>query len=174
MKSLQGLSDKDLLSRLHKLVEKEKALTLEVLAHLAEVDRRELYLGKGYSTLTNYCIGEMGYGESSAGRRARIARIIKDMPEVYDLLEKDKLTFSAILQVTRALTPNNKTELLPRLIGKTRGRDRANRCRVLAAAADPGPCHTSGGHEAGGCEDVGRPAGRRSAKKRLPAGGKIG
>jgi len=73
-----------------------------------------------YSTLTEYCIHELGYGDSSASRRVRAARVINKIPEVYDLLKKNKLTFSAVVQVYSVLTPENKDALLPRLMRKSR------------------------------------------------------
>jgi len=118
--SLKSLSDKALIHQLHQLVHKEQHLTLEVLSHLAEVARRELYLAKGYGSLFDYCVGELGYGESTAWRRVRVARAIKDIPEVYHLMKSGQLTFSAVCQVTRVLTPKNHTRLLPRLAGKSK------------------------------------------------------
>ena len=40
-----------------------------------------------YSTLTEYCICELGYGDSSASRRVRAARVIQKIPEVYEMLK---------------------------------------------------------------------------------------
>jgi len=120
MNSLKSLSDKELTGRLRQLVNKEKSLTLLILLHLAEVERRGLHLEKAYSTLTEYCIYELGYGDSSASRRVRAARVINKIPEVYDLLKKNQLTFSAVIQVYSVLTPENKDTLLPRLVGKSR------------------------------------------------------
>jgi len=119
MKSLKSLSDKELVNRLMKLVEKEQDILLEILPHLAEVDRRELYLPMGYGSLTDYCISHLGYCESSAWRRVRAARVIKDFPEVYGLLAKGRLTFSAVILASKVLKPTNKAELLPRLMGKS-------------------------------------------------------
>jgi hypothetical protein len=49
MNSLKVLSDKELTARLRQLVNKEKSLTLSILPHLAEVERRGLYLSVSYS-----------------------------------------------------------------------------------------------------------------------------
>ena len=78
------------------------------------INRRGLHLEKAYGTLTEYCIHELGYGDSSAGRRVRAARVIAKVPEVYDLLKKKELTFCAVVQVHGVLTPENKESLLPR------------------------------------------------------------
>jgi hypothetical protein len=119
MKSLKSLSDKEITGRLRQLVREEQNLTLLILPHVAEVGRRQLYLEKAYSTLTEYCIQELGYGESSAWRRVRAARVIKDIPEVYDLMKSKKLSFSAVLQVANVLHSSNKHTLLPRIVGES-------------------------------------------------------
>ena len=74
MMSLKNISNQELTGRLRQLVRKEKNLTLAILPHLAEVERRGLYLEKAYSTMTEYCVCELGYGDSSASRRVRAAR----------------------------------------------------------------------------------------------------
>jgi hypothetical protein len=119
MNSLKNLSDKELIGRLRQLIRKERALTLEILPHLAEVDRRDLYTRWGYSSLTDYCISHLGYCESKAWRRVCAARVISRFPVVYDLLETEQLTFSAVIAVATTLTPQNKTELLKRIVGKS-------------------------------------------------------
>jgi 5-methylcytosine-specific restriction endonuclease McrA len=120
MNSLKSLSDKELINQLKKLVSTEQNLTLQILPHLVEVERREIYLEKAYSTMTHYCVNELGYGESSASRRVRAARVIRDIPEVFELLKSRKLTLSAVVQMYGVLTPENKDQLLPRLIGRSR------------------------------------------------------
>ncbi len=120
MISLKSLSDKELTVRLRQLVRKELDLTLSILPHLAEVERRGLYLEKAYSTLSEYCICELGYGESSAWRRVRAARVIQEIPDVYDLMKQDRLSFSAVLQIANVLNPDNKKRLLPRVEGKSK------------------------------------------------------
>jgi len=120
MKSLKNISNQALLNQLKQLVEKEQSLTISILPHLVEIERRGLHMEKAYSTLTEYCIHELGYGESSASRRVRVARVIRDVPEVYDLLQKRRITFSAVVQVYRVLTPENKDQLLPRVVGNSR------------------------------------------------------
>ena len=124
MKSLKNLSDKDLLNRLKKLVNEEHNLTLEILPHIAEIDRRELYLLYGYGSLSEYCVSFLGYGESSAWRRVAAARVIAKYPEVYDLLRDRKLTFSAVMLLAKVIKPENKNELLRRIKNKSQSRIR--------------------------------------------------
>jgi len=120
MRSLKSVSNIELIKSLKQLVQKEQDLTLKILLLINEVEARGLYLKLAYSTITEYCIHELGYGHSSAGRRVRVARLIRKVPEVYDLLIKKKLSFSAAVQVASVLSPDNKDDLLPQLIGKSR------------------------------------------------------
>jgi hypothetical protein len=133
MKSLKNLSNNDLLNRLRRLVEKEQNLTIEILPHLVEVERRGLHLEKAYGTLTEYCICELSYGESSAWRRVRAARVIAEIPEVHDLMKEGRLTFSAVVQISPVLNAKNKKVLLPRVERKSKNEIE----RVLAEFQPP-------------------------------------
>ena len=118
-RSLSNLSDKALLSRLHELVKKEKRTTLSVLLHLTEINRRDLYLAYGFSSLFDYCVGALGYSRSAAGRRIVSARCLRRFPEVYDLLESGKVNLSTIGLVAPILNEENKDLLLREICGKT-------------------------------------------------------
>jgi hypothetical protein len=120
MTSLKGISNAELVNKLKKLVTQEQDLTLTILPHLVEVERRKIYLDKAYSTLTEYCIHELSYGESSAWRRVRAARVIADVPEVFDLMTRRQLSLRAVLQVGNVLDARNKDSLLPRIVGKSK------------------------------------------------------
>jgi hypothetical protein len=120
MTSLKGMSNGELINQLKKLVAQEHNLTLTILPHLVEVERRKIYVEKAYSTLTEYCIHELGYGESSAWRRVRAARVIADVPEVFDLMTRRQLSLSTVLQVANVLDARNKGSLLPRIVGKSK------------------------------------------------------
>jgi hypothetical protein len=53
--SLASLSDAALLAHVGTLAERERHVTAEVIASLAELDARRLYLGAGCSSLFTYC-----------------------------------------------------------------------------------------------------------------------
>jgi 5-methylcytosine-specific restriction endonuclease McrA len=118
--SFASLSDKKLLSALRDLVKKEKQTTLTILLHLAEVDRRELYLGYGFSSLYDYCVGALNYSRSAAGRRISTARCIRRYPEIYDLLDSDEVSSSTIGLVAPILDDENHDLLLREIRGKSR------------------------------------------------------
>jgi hypothetical protein len=128
MNSLKGLSDKDLLNRLHKLVRQEYDVTLNIVRHLVEVERRGLYAGKAYSSLFEYCRGEFGYSDASAWRRAGAAVAIYRCPEALDLLENGQVTMTALVKVAKFVTPG----LLKEICGRSR-----EEVELIASAHSP-------------------------------------
>ena len=93
--TLKNLSDKELVTRLHQLVGKEKSITLEILPHLIEVGRRSLYLQKGYGSLFDYCKGELGYSDASAWRRVNATESLRKFPEAYALLKSGRARWAS-------------------------------------------------------------------------------
>ena len=63
------LQDSELIAKLKNLVAQEKEITLEILDFLREVEARQLHLARGFSSLFEFCIKELGYSEGAANRR---------------------------------------------------------------------------------------------------------
>ncbi len=61
----------------------ENELTSDLLAHLAELDERRLYVELGFPSLFAYCKESLGLSESSAGRRITAARVGRRFPGVF-------------------------------------------------------------------------------------------
>jgi hypothetical protein len=117
--SLQSLSDKQILSRTHELVRRERTLTLCVLVHLNEIERRRLHLKLGYASMFSYCTSGLGYSESAANLRIRTARCLARFPEIYGLLDANEVNPSTISQVAKFLTPENRNDILSRIRKKS-------------------------------------------------------
>jgi 5-methylcytosine-specific restriction endonuclease McrA len=109
---LSRLSDSKLIRRLNELVQKERETTLDIIRHIIEFDRRQLYLGLGHSSLFDYCTLQLGYSGSSAQRRIKTARCIIEFPEILGLLEKNELNLTGACLLSDILTAENKSELL--------------------------------------------------------------
>jgi hypothetical protein len=84
--NLKSVSDLDLLRDTKHYAEEEKENGIKVLHHLKEIDARKLFAPK-YSTLFNYCLGELGYSEGSASRRIQTMRLLRDIPEYENKLQ---------------------------------------------------------------------------------------
>jgi len=64
--SLRSLSNHQLLSRTKTLTLQERRLTLNLLLHLNEVERRKLFLKSGFASMFTYCTAGLGYSASAA------------------------------------------------------------------------------------------------------------
>src|SRR5438477_1591956 len=63
------LSDTALLAEVLRLARSARATTVSLVAHLAELDARRLYLGAGFSSLFTYCTAVLGLSESETYNR---------------------------------------------------------------------------------------------------------
>ena len=117
--SLRALSDSAILSRTLELTRRERAVTLQVLLHLNEIERRKLHLTQGYSSLFDYCTHALGYSEPAAVRRIRSARCMARFPEVLGMLEANEVNLSTIARISKVLNAGNKTLLLERIRGRS-------------------------------------------------------
>jgi hypothetical protein len=94
--NLKTLSDEVLLSQTKAYVTREREMTLQVLHHLKEVERRRLFASLGYSSLFDYTTRELGYCAASACRRIDAMRLLKEMPELEEKIEKGNLSLSTV------------------------------------------------------------------------------
>jgi hypothetical protein len=109
---IRALGDDELLSALLGLVRQDNELLAEMLAHLAELDQRRLYLDLGFPSLHAYCTSALGMCESSAGRRITAARVCRKFPEVLARVAKGELHLSAVCSMSPHLDWNNAPELI--------------------------------------------------------------
>ena len=64
-----ALSDRELLRETSNLVRHERHLQGAIIDHLAEIEARGLYLERGFSSLFDYAVRELGYSDAAAARR---------------------------------------------------------------------------------------------------------
>jgi 5-methylcytosine-specific restriction endonuclease McrA len=117
--SLRSLSDKDIISRTRALSVQERVTTLLLLAHLNEVERRQLHLKLGHSSMFDYCTAGLGYSSSAAYRRIQTARCIARYPGLQEMLQRNEVNLSTVAQVSRILNESNHRELLASIRGKS-------------------------------------------------------
>jgi DNA-binding transcriptional ArsR family regulator len=117
---LGGLGNDELLAALPALVQRGNENTADVLAHLAELDERKLYLDLGYPSLFAYCIEVLGLCESAAGRRIAAARVCRRCPQAFALVARGELHLSALCAMNPHLNPENAAELFEACSNRTR------------------------------------------------------
>jgi hypothetical protein len=118
--SFRRLSDDALLAEVHLLVQRERDATTVLVASLAEVDGRSLYLGLGYPSLYRYCLGELHLSERSAFARIHAARAVRRFPIALKYLAEGSLTLTNLTVLAPHLTARNHRQLLKAARYKTR------------------------------------------------------
>src|SRR5450755_4819566 len=93
---LGGVGNEELVTALSGLVQRENDLMSDLLAHLAELDERRLYLDLGFTSLFVYCTESLGFCKSSAGRRIAAARVCRKYPEAFARVAKGDLQLSVL------------------------------------------------------------------------------
>jgi hypothetical protein len=94
--NLKHLSDRTLLAETKKFVAREREISLQLLHHLKEIERRRAFADLGYGSLFDYVTRELGYCDASASRRIRAARVLSQLPEIESKLESGALNLNHV------------------------------------------------------------------------------
>jgi hypothetical protein len=132
--SLRQLSDRELLARVKDLSAHEREATVQLVAHLAELDTRDAHLRAGHGSLFAYCRGVLALSEQEAYNRIAVARVARRFPLVLDLLESGAVNLTTVRLLGPHLTPANHCSVLESARGKSKPQ-----VEEIAAALWPRP-----------------------------------
>jgi len=105
---LKSLSDEALDQRLLFWIKKEKEALGAVLLHIAEVERRRLYLQMAFPSMFAYLTERMGYEGGSAQRRLDAARLSLEVPNLLESLDRGEVTLSQVSLLQKSLRACSK------------------------------------------------------------------
>src|SRR6266850_1237976 len=114
------LSDDALRAKVKLLAERSRVVTVELIAHLAELDVRKLYCSEGPGSLFRYCTEILRFSEAAACNRIKAARAARRFPVILDLLADGSVNLTTIRLLSPHLTTENHQPLLAEAIGMTR------------------------------------------------------
>ena len=100
--TVSALSDDRLLERTKELSGIEHHLEVVVIDHLREIQKRRLYLRRGFSSLFDYAVRELGYSDAAAWRRIKAMRLCADVDGVRERLQNGLMTLNAAAQLQHA------------------------------------------------------------------------
>ncbi len=100
--TVSALSDDRLLERTKELSGIEHHLEVVVIDHLREIQKRRLYLRRGFSSLFDYAVRELGYSDAAAWRRIKAMRLCADVEGVRERLQNGTITLNAAAQLQNA------------------------------------------------------------------------
>jgi hypothetical protein len=110
--SFAELSDRELIAEVRRLAGSERAATAAIVACLAEMDTRRLYLGEGCRSLFAYCTQVLHLSEHAAYARIEAARAVRRFPVILERLSGGEITLTAIGLLRPHLTEANHQEIL--------------------------------------------------------------
>ena len=110
--SVNRLSDEALVAKVKHLAAREREATVALIAHLAELDTRRLYLAEGCSSLFTYCTQVLHLSEHAAYGRIEAARAARRFPVILERLEDGSVTLTTVGLLAGHLSEENHRELL--------------------------------------------------------------
>jgi len=102
------------MGKVEALAETERFSLVDFLLHLGELDRRGACEKTSYATIFGYLTRRLGFSESDAVRRVRVARAARKYPSILRLLARGELHIVGISLLEPVLTPENHQRLLQR------------------------------------------------------------
>jgi hypothetical protein len=106
------LSDRDLIAAVHHLASAERGVTVRLVASLAELGARRLYLAEGCSSLFTYCTQVLHLSEHAAYGRIEAARAARRYPVLLERLEAGDMTLTTVGLLAPHLTTDNHQHLI--------------------------------------------------------------
>lgn len=142
---MDDVPDAELVTSLKGLVGQSSWTEARLVAHLAELETRRLHLAAA-SSLFAYCQERLGLSQNEAYYRIVAARLGRQFPIVFELLEQRKVHLTALALIRDYITIDNHLELLNEVSGKTK-----EKILLLLAQREPKAGARLDGRRRAGC-----------------------
>jgi hypothetical protein len=134
LQPLRHLSDDELVTRVKQLTARERDTTAQLVAHLAELDTRDVHLKLGYGSLFAYCRDALCLSEHEAYNRIEVARAARRFPVILEMLVEGSVNLTTV----RLLAPHLTLDNHERVLESARGKRKAE-VEEIVAALSPRP-----------------------------------
>jgi hypothetical protein len=118
--SLRRLSDAELETCVKELAVRERGATVLLIAHLAELDTRDVHLRAGYGSLFAYCREVLALSEQESYNRIAVARAARRFPMILEMLEGGAVNITTVRLLAPHLTLDNHRAVLEAARGKSK------------------------------------------------------
>jgi hypothetical protein len=109
---LSHLDDAVVVRNLAALLAKDQTSTALLLAYIAELDARRLYVPAGYPSMFAYCTEELHLSEDAAYKRIAAARAARKFPVLLNAVAEGRLHVSGVVVLAPHLNSENLDELI--------------------------------------------------------------
>ena len=110
MQNLKLIPSAEMKTRLEKLAKADRRISVMVIEHIAECERRKLFLDWGFTCMYDYLTKELQYSEGSAYRRLQAARALIQMPELKIELESGAINVSQVSEAQCRIKKEEKVQ----------------------------------------------------------------
>jgi 5-methylcytosine-specific restriction endonuclease McrA len=90
---------------------RERGESANLLAYIAEIDSRGLFVTAGCSSMFAYCLKHYRLSEDAANARIQVARVARKYPFLFEALQDGRLHITGVRLLAPHLTPDNAREL---------------------------------------------------------------
>ena len=98
------------MAQTRQLARHEQALQILVLDHLREIEARDLHLTRGYGSLFDYVVHELGYTAAAAWRRIKAMRLCTQTGAARELLRDGSLNLSNAAQLQNVFERSDRSD----------------------------------------------------------------
>jgi hypothetical protein len=106
------LGDQVLIATVERLLRQERTVSAQLLIHLGEIEGRQLYLQRAFSSMFEYCVKALHLSEAEAYLRIGAARLGRRFPRVLQMFAAGELHLSALKLLAPVLDEVNCEQLL--------------------------------------------------------------
>jgi hypothetical protein len=110
--ALTHVADEKLLADLASLVSADRQTTAILIAHIAEIDARDLFAPAACTSMHAYCVRVLHLSEDAAFKRIRAARAARKFPVLFEAVADGRLHLTAIGLLAPHLTDANVDDLV--------------------------------------------------------------
>jgi hypothetical protein len=110
--TIAGLTDDELAAQVKTLATRERDANARLIAHLAEMDTRDIHLREGYPRLYDYCLNVLHLSEWEAWNRIEVGRVARRFPVIFEMLEEGSIHLTGVKLLAPHLTPENHRRVL--------------------------------------------------------------
>ena len=114
------LTDDDLIATIGSLTGVERVTTATLIAHLAELESRNLHLAQGFRSIFGYCRHVLHCSEHEAYNRMEAVHAARRFPVILALLAEGRLHLTAVRLLAPHLRDEDHLALLGGAIHKSR------------------------------------------------------
>jgi hypothetical protein len=101
------------------LVDEDRQNTAALIAYIAEIDRRKLYLEHACSSMFTFCTERFGMSEAITHKRIRTGRAASRFPCILGMLARGEIHLTGVHLLASHLTEENHREVLRRAKHRT-------------------------------------------------------